>query len=77
MAMSEASNKFDQLNEQGNAHLGNKQEAVSKAAETAMQLITSAGGNAASAEGGIIGNLGSQGKGQDGGPVSELLGKIA
>jgi hypothetical protein len=78
MAMSEAAKRFDSLQMQGNVSSGGRQEAVSNAAKTALQLISQAGGasggkSGSGGQGGILGNLLG---GQGGGPVQGLLGNI-
>jgi hypothetical protein len=78
MAMSEAAKRYDALHMQGSVSSGDRQEAVSNAAKTALQLISQAGGTSGGksgggGEGGIIGNLLG---GQGGGPVQGLLGNI-
>ena len=68
MAMSEAAKRFDQLNEQGKVHSGNKEDAVANAAKTAVQLLSQARAKPENGGGGLLGGLlSSQGGGQGGG----------
>ena len=74
MAMSEAAKMFDQHAAQGNVQQGSKQDAISSAAQMAMKLLSSSGGNVGSGGSGIAGLL--MGGGSGGGGAGQLMGLV-